>query len=473
MRIHPVNSCNINAVLFNAAPGDVFELQSGEYKEPIVVRNIHGREDAPIILRGTEGAVIDGGLSFNDFEPRASIEAWRVNSYPGLYHIAHEAWIHIESCSWVIIEGLRIMQCWPTAAYFHNSQHLTFRNLDIKDATFAIYGEGDDSNQILIEDCQWLQDITEKTLWKELTWEAIHGTNPKINGGRAFDGAFFRTRNIKGDVVIRNNRVRHAANGIHMFNRTEGKTNRNQLNHNVQIYGNRFENIRDNAIEPERLAINWWIFDNEFADCHALFSLDMDTCGFFYVYGNRCWFTMKPGPPGDSHSGGKVFKLDKKPWLAVGPTYVFNNSMYIRTKYMTKCSMRQFNHFNNAICCCHALPAGLDEACDSKRSFLKKVTTDWEDLEIRFRNDMVFHPAFPDKLIKKGYSIENGLGKNPKFSNPSGGDLSLSDTSPAIQACCEYRIDLPWGASWALKAKGDIGAFQNGEVIQGPTFRSY
>jgi hypothetical protein len=81
--------------------------------------------------------------------------------------------------------------------------------------------------------CQLIIEILAE--WKELTWEAIHGNNPKINGGRAFDGAFFRTRNIKGDVVIRNNRVRHAANGIHMFNRTEGKTNRNQLNHNVQI----------------------------------------------------------------------------------------------------------------------------------------------------------------------------------------------------------------------------------------------
>lgn len=473
MKMHPVNPHTINASLFDAAPGDVFEMQPGIYAEPIVIRSIHGRNDVPIILRGTEGAVIDGGLRFDEFEPRATLEAWKVRSYPGLYHIAHEAWIRIENCSWIIIEKLQIRQCWPTAVYFHNSQNLTFRSLNIQDSTFAIYGESDNSAHVTVEDCHWLQDITEEKMWKQLSWEAIHGNDPKINGGRAFDGAFFRTRNIKGNVVIRNNIVRHAANGIHMFNRKRGKANRNQLNQNVQIYGNRFENIRDNAAEPERLAVNWWIFDNEFVDCHALFSLDMDTCGYFYIFGNRCWFTSKPGPVGDSHSGGRVFKMDREPWFAIGPTYVFNNSMYIRTKYMTKCSMRRFFHFNNAICCCHALLDDLDAACENERSFLKKVATDWEGLKIRFKNDMVLHPDFPKKLITKGYPIENGMGIDPRFTDPFEGDLSLSDDSSAIKAGCEYKIELPWGASWGLNPMSDIGAFHNGQVIQGPPFKCY
>lgn len=473
MKIYPVDPCTINACLFNPEAGDVFELQRGIYTQPIVIRNIQGRKDAPIILRGAEGAVIDGGLCFEEFEPRATLEAWKVRSYPGLYPIAHQAWIQIESCSWIIIENLRIRQCWPTAVYFHNSQNLIISSLNIQDSTFAIYGEGDNSAHVTIENCQWLQDITEEKLWRQLTWEAIHGNDPKINGGRAFDGAFFRTRNIRGNVIIRNNAVRHAANGIHMFNRKRGRANRNQLNQNVQIYGNRFENIRDNAVEPERLAVNWWIFNNEFVDCHALYSLDMDTCGYFYIFGNRCWFTSKPGPVGDSHGGGKVFKVDKEPWFAIGPTYVFNNSMYIRTKYMTKCSMRRFFHFNNAICCCHALLEDLDTACDTKRSFLKKVTKDWEGLQIRFKNDMVLHDDFPKELIKKGYPIENGKEGDPGFADPSEGDLSLSSKSPAIQAGCEYKIELPWGDSWALNPMGDIGAFQNGKVIQGPPFKSY
>jgi len=473
MKRNPVNPCNINASIFNAEPGDIFEMQPGIYSEPIIFRNIHGRKDAPIILRGTDGVVIDGKLSFDEFEPRATLEAWKIRPYPGLYHIAHESWIQIENSSGIIIEDLHIKQCWPTAIYFHYSKELTFRRLNIQDSTFAIYGEGDTSEDIIIEDCCWLQDVTGKKLWEKLSWEAIHGNIPKINGGRAFDGAFFRTRNIKGNVIVRNNTVRHAANGIHMFNRRRGKSNRNQLNQNIQIYGNRFENIRDNAIEPERMAVNWWIFNNQFLDCYSHYSLAMDTCGYFYIYGNRSWFTSKPGPIGDSHSGGRVFKIRKTPWFAIGPTYVFNNSMYIRTKYLAKCSMLRFFHFNNAICYCHKILDDLDLVCDGERSFIKKVPTNWEELEIEFKNDIVFHHDFPDKLIKKGYPIKNGKGVDPRFKDQFIGDLTLSKESPGIKDGCEYKIDLPWGDFWELNPMSDIGAFQNSRVIEGPPFRTY
>lgn len=85
----------------------------------------------------------------------------------------------------------------------------------------------------------------------------MHGNDKKINGARAFDGAFFRTRNIRGNVIIRYNRIRHAANGVHMFNRRLGAGCRKGLNNNVQVHHNIFEHIRDNVLEPVRRAANW------------------------------------------------------------------------------------------------------------------------------------------------------------------------------------------------------------------------
>ena len=47
-----------------------------------------------------------------------------------------------------------------------------------------------------------------------------------------------------------------------------------QHNRNVAIHGNRFSFIRDNAIEPEKGAQNWYVYDNAFYNIHATFSMD-------------------------------------------------------------------------------------------------------------------------------------------------------------------------------------------------------
>jgi hypothetical protein len=55
-----VNPGNIDSMATSAGPGDILELQSGSYGE-IVFPN-DGTRDEPIVLRGTDGAVVDGDV---------------------------------------------------------------------------------------------------------------------------------------------------------------------------------------------------------------------------------------------------------------------------------------------------------------------------------------------------------------------------------------------------------------------------
>lgn len=56
----PVTPANIDSVIGGAAPGDVLELGAGSYGEIWVT--VDGSADAPIVLRGTAGAVVDGDV---------------------------------------------------------------------------------------------------------------------------------------------------------------------------------------------------------------------------------------------------------------------------------------------------------------------------------------------------------------------------------------------------------------------------
>jgi hypothetical protein len=81
-------------------------------------------------------------------------------------------------------------------------------------------------------------------------------------------------------VIVRGNHVRDAYNAIRMVVRNPDICD--ACNWNVEICDNRFERIRDNPIEPEGHALNWFVHDNQFVNCHAWFSLDGVRGGYFY-----------------------------------------------------------------------------------------------------------------------------------------------------------------------------------------------
>jgi hypothetical protein len=136
-------------------------------------------------------------------------------------------------------------------------------------------------------------------------------------------------QNVQGNVVVENNTVTNAFNGVRLSCRNTSAANCNQ---NVTIQNNSFTRIRDNVVEPEAYANNWNVKSNTIVDAHAPFSFD-GVSGSMVLDGNTVSTTAKPSlltesrnpasgngimlatapsNPVDLHNNGKVFKFDSE-----------------------------------------------------------------------------------------------------------------------------------------------------------------
>ena len=112
-----------------------------------------------------------------------------------------------------------------------------------------------------------------------------------------------------------------------------------------------FFEIRNNVLEAEDVATNWWFHRNKIHNAHKPFSIELRKGGAFYIFSNCWWFDSVQGPRGYGvHRGGGMFKFrKKKPGQTLKPSYVFHNSIATRSDYARKELLAGLKHFNNAI----------------------------------------------------------------------------------------------------------------------------
>jgi hypothetical protein len=485
-RVIPVDPNSLSPALSNALPGDILLLQPGIYANALDIHRVRGERGRPITLRGQHGAIVDGGRRFEDFRLAANREARRVQEegkFPGLYEIADRAQWRFTGCEWLTVEDLEVRGCWPTCIYLNDCRSMSFTNLTMQEGTFAFYAVGTSTRGIQVERCRWVQDIsTSHDLWSTIGWNKVHGDAPvRDDDARAYDGDFFRAYAIQGAVTIRNNTISDAFNGVHIFNDEDHPTT--NLNRDVWIYRNSFVRIRDNPIEPEVAAFNWWSFQNTFYNCHAWFSLELALAAHFYIFANTGWFDDMPGPIADDTYGGGVIKLEKKKRLTAkpGPHYVFNNSWYLRSTYIKNGAITNFHHVNNAAQYCRTEDHGSHEGefiCSPTRRMLwesgetpgdTSFTRDWPAFNIEFANDMIAHRDFPDTLVRVGYPIRGGMGRLPGFIGPARGVFELEQDAPARGRGVGLTVQRPAPLPvWRIPAGLDLGAYQGQTRLDPP-----
>ncbi len=445
-----------------AEPGDRITVVPGVYDEPVTIEGKRGGPNNKLRIVGDAGATLDGR--------RMPVRP------PGLAQKDHYAFIKVLNSSGVTVENMTIQRVWPTAIYIEDSQHIDVLKMNLNGATYGVFARGADTEHLLLEHCSWIQD---DRIWDQVFWKDIHDSPlPR----RELDGDFFRSKDIRGGVVIRQNFIAQAFNGVHFF--AEERVKPGTFNVNVWIYRNTFAFIRDNAIEAENTATNWWVFENKIYNCHIWFAFEQCNGGYIYLFSNRGWFDRRPGPPGDCHAGGAVIKsskvkdTDHEAFLPQHPVYVFNNSWYLRSTYLKKGKLRHFRHFNNAIAYARPEhhPSGLvdldrrmigvgdvrDLRCEGPGEPDKPFTKDWAGLDIAFQRDVCDHPHYPGRLNAEGYPVR-GVPAHPGFRSAREGDFALIEGSPCVDIGSTPVLELPGGRSWPLRGPLNIGAMQNAE----------
>jgi hypothetical protein len=439
-----------------------------------------GSAERPIVFKAADDRWISGGRQPNPYWG-AKPPSQDAPSKPGVKDVA---FLIVDECAHVVIDGLKIREFWPSILFVKDTQYLQVRNCIWRHGTYAIFAKGNTSH-LLIEDNEWQQDdSSEHELWSTLDWERAHGDEGSDGLFRYYNGGFLSSKGIPGNVIVRRNRIMDAFNGIRM-KASDAPLSVEQLptvNANVHIYDNDFVRIRDNPTEPEVSAYNWHVRHNRLLDCHAWFSFDGVTGGFWYFYGNTGYFRSRQGPPNTfGHTMGRVLKLsyEQRPpdpeseGVPVFPWFVFNNSWHLRCPIIGGKNptlppagegpdfTAHLNFFNNAFDWCDVTRDGtwLCECVDLMHNFdLGRSAGTRFDYNICDRLD------FMGALEAAGQPEAHGLfATRTIFMNGITGDFSLAAGSEAFRTGWVRSVDRPSSASGALRPQAD-GSLNRGAI---------
>ena len=124
--VSPGSADRVTQAIRSARPGDIIELRSGTYRGTIEVR-ASGKAEQPIVITAAPGAsvTIDGGLLPDpDFE--FSGEPWGDTWATRKMNVG----IHMRSSKWVVIRGLRFINCWSTIIFMEESSYISIQDCD-------------------------------------------------------------------------------------------------------------------------------------------------------------------------------------------------------------------------------------------------------------------------------------------------------------------------------------------------------
>ena len=465
-------------------PGDILQLLPGKYWPPILfdedsgnppvcrpvkINELQGKPDVPITIRGLGAAtVLNGGLGG---VPHDSL----------LPEMKHFAFFKLADCAWIEFENFHVESCWPTFLYLENSSYITVRNVTAMDSRYLIYARGQSTHHILIEGNYWRQDPT-GAMWRDQLW-----LDSKRKRYFYCNGGLFGSVGIAGSVVLRHNTICDVFNAMRM---KAAQGQEDTQNFNVEIYGNHMVRTRDNPVEPERAATNWWVHHNRIHNAHAWFSLDEVRGGFWYFFANQGYITDKPGNELDPNRGGKVYKYDTDGSMPEHPVFAFNNSYFLCNSLIKGGATTYLTHRNNAVLFRNSLddPVPQDElarcplpdavrhpfpdGCQGADRFLGDgfMPAGW-NANVSFDCDLT-NLAWPGKITDNKQEANGIFDAEARFQDPDAGDLRLvGGARPGCQVMFAPGSDWAGGTPWLSGPDTPIGAYdREGKLVEGPPF---
>ncbi|BBM85817.1 right-handed parallel beta-helix repeat-containing protein [Candidatus Uabimicrobium amorphum] len=403
------------------------QLLPGTYAKSYVIK-YGGQPDNPVVIYGNGDVVFDGETKPGDKGDPAFL---------------------VNKKQWVVFDNISFRNYWNTAILIKNSRYITVRNSRFTGARWPIFVRDKETHHVLVEDNHWVQDPSGK-VWHTIPWaESHHGDYGFLNG------ALLGGKKILGSVVFRRNTIRYAYNGI----RIVGNREKHHIdNFNVEVYDNTFEYVRDNPVEPEGSASNWWIHHNRFYNCYALLSFTEVAGEKWFVFRNIGWWDEEPGKDG-GHTRGKIYKFAGNGPYPRGEFWAFHNSWYSRSPLIMGGITHHFYHYNNAVF--YTGEVNIIEGANGKEDVVDVLHPSYE-LDYNIAN-----LAYPKNILQSKRE-QHSIHADPKFSNAPQGKFSLEEDSPAIDKGKVLQIG-DWQSVFDGKAP-DMGAFEKDKCLPGPPF---
>ncbi len=416
----------INKILNDARAGDTILFAAGTYRGPFVLKKVMGQENLPIVITGVQKSAQKKSLIDGKKEPGM-----------GLGHQAFS----LQNCAWISIENFDIKNCWTDLVRVENTAYLSLRNCHLTGGKRALFATGRESHHFLIEHCTWEQDERIWTHTGDYSWDEIHHGKH-----RHYNGSLFQGSEISGGIVLRDNLIKNTFNAFRLSQINSGDLDLLACT-NVEIYRNTIINTSDNVLEPEIHTRNLHFYHNQMINGHAFVSITEVAGGDIYIYGNTA--VSLPG----SEDGWTIFKISNNETSLTKPFYIFNNSWQVDFDMIGSprhvWQNNHIRHFNNA--------------CFSEASDTFGIYNLGQDNHFDYDCSNV---PFPALLTSQGFE-GHGLVADPLFMDPYNNDFHLQPDSP-----CRDRGTPSEGLIMAYQGEApDVGAYDNGKLIEGPPFR--
>lgn len=420
---------SINQALNLCGAGDTVYLLEGTYRELIRISEKQGRPENPICLLGYSPSA--------DNYPLIDVGAVEPSSD------ASNDWIHIKESSWIEIGRMKFRNGWTFPIKVKQSSYITFRDCLFWGGKRVINASGTNTHHILVEDCFW--DQGGKELWTIVedtngvrAWTSMH------HGSMAYyNGSLIDFSGTSGSMVIRRNTIVNAFNAV----RYRGQKG---CDSNVEIYENQVSQIRDNDFEPEYYTYNLHIYHNVSHNIHRTLSVDDIEGGLIYYYGNVV--TADTDSWSEQVCSG-IWKLHSHTKKLSYPLYAFNNSFYAIGIAFQRGCVPFLRHVNNA--------------------YIFRSSGGWQldDLEESDEFDYDISNKSWSATLTDQREEQHGIIADIRYEDPGNGNLRLQKNSPGIDAGTIVKIsENDWAQEFAGKAP-DVGAYENGQLVEGPPFR--
>ncbi|MFA7301165.1 MAG: DNRLRE domain-containing protein [Candidatus Shapirobacteria bacterium] len=409
----------ITQAVAKASPGTTIYVFPGTYTKKIYISNKLGTPTQPITVIGESAnpgqyPVLDGGD-------------------PSYSSTIKDPMITVQNSQWINFERIKVINSTDTAYRIANSHYITVRRNIIDYHSSAILLKTQ-SSHILVEYNDIYQSYPSNSTWSQLKASKWEGGAFKSDGGAGMN-------------TIRYNYFHDQFNAIFL---TSGyKTDGRYYDANTWIYHNRFENIVDDAYEPESFSFNNHFFNNTLINTHRLVSFApgyKNLLGPVYVYNNMQIINKDPTLEAATNRINSGFKIDLSTNYYANGVFAFNNSVDASTLGTNayaidflNANVNNFSHYNHIY-------------KTAKVAFTKSA--------------LIGNGKFNFDISNKtfGYVEPNGIiNSDPMFSNSTNEDLRLLVNSPARAKSKEISNLLGFSANLIVESGSDLGAFQYGE----------